>query len=92
MVGQDQLKSLTSCLQNHGAVGVDIHTLSYGEYAGSNQAANAVHSVLNNADTASTDRIDLLQEAQSGNINIHLSGSLQNGRTGRNADRSAIDL
>ena len=92
VIGKDQFQRLLSCLLHHRAMGVYLHSLGNRKYASGNQTAHTVYSVFNNADTASTDRIDLFQKAQSRNINIIHSGSFQNRCTGRYADGNAIDL
>ena len=88
VVGQDQLQHGLAGRADSGGVGLDDHALGHGHHAGSGQGAGAhVH----HTHTAGADLVDVLEVAQGGNMDVGLTGSFQDGGTGRNADLHAIN-
>ena len=93
VVGKQQLKIHLSRVIDLGGIGKDRHTVGARIYtSGYHTVGSAALGNLNKAKTASTDCIDLLQKAQSRNINIIHSGCFQNSGTCRYADGNAIDF
>ena len=88
VVGQDQFQHGLAGRADSGGVGLDDHALGHRHHTGSGQGAGAhVH----HTHTAGADLVDVLQVAQGGNMDVGLTGSFQDGRTGRNADLHAIN-
>jgi hypothetical protein len=87
--GKDKLESCLSCGSDLCGVGLNLHTVGNGVYAGGNKTASA--GSLNNTDTASADFVLFLHIAESGNLHACCAGSLENGGALRHADSYAVN-
>jgi hypothetical protein len=90
MLAQQQVHVGQSGLADTGGVGMDDHAFQNLRVTGGNQAVGAFH--FYHTHTASTDLIDLLQEAQVGNGDAGLFGSFQDGGTFGHTQFAAINL
>ena len=90
MVGKNKLKVEFSCISNLRSVCEDFHTFVYGGYTGSYKCTSAFN--FYKAETASADLVDILQIAESGNVDPGFSGGLQHGGAFCNGIFLAVDL
>ena len=63
------------------SVGLDFHAFVYGIYAGCNETARTGN--FNETETASADFVDVLEVAESGDVDIRISAGFKNGNAGR---------
>ena len=79
MSGKNELEVCLSCSSDLGSICLDLHTVVYGIYASCNEAARACY--LNEAETASTDLVYVLEVAKSGDVDVRIFAGFKYGDT-----------
>ena len=89
VLAQQQVQVHPAGLTDTGRVGVDHHALPHHVVAGGDQALLAVH--LHHADAAGADLVDVVQIAESGDLDPVGAGRLQNGGAVGHGDGFVVD-
>jgi len=74
---------------NLGAVGTHDHAIEHGVVACGHQLIDPLH--LNDADPACADLVEVLEIAQGGDVDVRLSGGVENGRVLGHAHLAPVD-
>jgi len=93
VVGQDQLDVGLDGLAHLGGVGPDVHALGHLQGAGGGQVAHRrpLDVGLDHAHAAGADLVDVLQEAQAGDLDPRLAGGQHGGVVVGNTDFNPVD-
>ena len=89
VVGQDELQGELPGVAYPLGVGLDLHALAHRVDAGGHQAPGPLD--LHHADAAGADLVDVLEEAQGGDVDARGTGGLQHCGTLGNGDGDVVD-
>ena len=89
VVGEDELQGQLPGVAHPAGVGIDLHALAHGVDAGGHQALGPLD--LHHADAAGADLVDVLEEAQGGDVEARRAGGLQHCGALGNGDGDVVD-